>query len=168
MLERKGLGIRFGAALIDGIILAIVVNVLVLALGTIGYILAGLASLAYPGIEILKAASPGKMALKLKVVSEDGTPATRDQLVQRALLRWLGTFVGGLMLLVATVVPILAGLGNFAVAVIMIVLLVLSWKTLQATRQGFWDVRARTAVVGPAAAVPVAFTGAAPPPPPVA
>jgi hypothetical protein len=40
--------------------------------------------------------------------------------------------------------------------VLAIVLLVMSWGSINATRQGFWDLRAKTAVMGPATA-PVAF-----------
>jgi uncharacterized RDD family membrane protein YckC len=158
MLERKGLGIRLGAAAIDGVVLVAAVVVLGM-LGTVGVILGALVMIAYPAIEILKAQSPGKMALKLKVVSEDGSAATRDQLVQRAIVRWVGNLLAGVLTILGLVVPILATLGSVGMFVVGIALLALSWKTLEATRQGYWDVRAKTAVVGPTVAVVVPVGG---------
>jgi uncharacterized RDD family membrane protein YckC len=170
MLERKGLGIRLGAAIIDGLIVGVINMVLATVAGVVGIVIGALVMIAYPAIEVLKARSPGKMALKLKVVSEDGSPATRDQLVQRAIIRWIGTIAGGALTLVALAVPSLAYLGNLGLFGISIALLALSWKTLQTTRQGYWDVRAKTAVVGPAVAVPAGLAPSASPqvPPPVA
>lgn len=166
MLERKGLGIRLAAAVIDGVIVAVATTVLAQVLGVVGLIVGSLAALAYPAIEVLKAQSPGKMILKLTVTAADGSPATRDQLVRRSLVRYAPTLAGAVLGLAAVVVPTLAMLGNLVVLAAAIALLVVSYKTLQTTRQAFWDVRAGTAVMGPitAATVPAAAMPPAIPP----
>lgn len=148
MLERKGLVPRLIAAIIDGLIVGVACGVLAV-LGKIGLILGALIYIGYPVIEILKAQSPGKMIMKFKVTTEDGQAPSRDQLVQRAMLRWGPLAIGGVLTLVALVVPILATLAQLVVAVGSIVLLVLSLKPLQTSNQAIWDVRAKTAVMGP-------------------
>lgn len=166
MLERKGLPIRLVAAIIDGLLLAITATALTSVAGKIGYVLAALIYAGYPVIEILKAQSPAKMILKLKVTAASGAPATRDQLINRAKLRWAPYVAGAVLMLVALVVPILAMLGNLVVFGGCIALLVLSLKTLQTTNQALWDVKADTAVMGVAsqpAAVEVTPAPAAPP-----
>lgn len=170
MLERKGLGIRLGAAIIDALVAGIIAGIFVAVLGTIGTVLAGLIYIAYPVIEILKAQSPGKMALKLKVTSEDGTPATQDQLIRRGITRWGPMVLSGVLLLAGIAVPFLATLANAAVGILGIVLLAISWSSLQATRQGFWDLQGKTAVMGPVAGpvqgfpvIPPAQAGPIPP-----
>jgi uncharacterized RDD family membrane protein YckC len=156
MLERKGLGIRFGAAVIDAVLCAIVGNVAIaVAGGIVGTIVSMLVMLAYPLIEIARAQSPGKMILKLKVTSEDGSPATREQLIQRGVIRWSGNILTAVLGLLAFVVPALAFLGSLGQLALGIALLVLSWQTINTTRQGYWDVRAKTAVMGPVGAVAV-------------
>jgi uncharacterized RDD family membrane protein YckC len=159
MLERKGLGIRLGAAIIDSVIgMAIATVVVSVAGGVVGGLIAVFVLLAYPLIEIAKAQSPGKMILKLKIHSDDGSPVTRDQLIQRSLIRWSPSILGALVAVVAVFAPALAMLGNLGQLALGIVLLVLSWQTINTTKQAFWDVRAKTAVMGPAtSSVPIGF-----------
>ncbi|QOV88992.1 RDD family protein [Humisphaera borealis] len=168
MLERKGLVPRLIAAIIDGLIVGIAASV-AMRLGVVGVILAGLIYIAYPAIELLKAQSPGKMIMKFKVTMEDGSPANRDHLIQRGLLRW-GPFVASGVFMLLSIIPvlgILAALANLVVAVGYIVLVVLSLKPMKATNQAIWDVRARTAVMGPVgSAIPALATQPASPTPP--
>lgn len=163
MLERKDLGIRLVAAIIDAVILTVVMtlvtSVTVGMLGRLSFLIAGLIGLAYPCIELLKGQSPGKMILKLKVTAEDGSPPSRDQMIRRTMIRWSPTLIGSLLTIVAMVVPFVAMLGNLALVGLSIALLVMSLKTIKSTRQAFWDVQAKTAVMGPVAAgiaVPIA------------
>jgi uncharacterized RDD family membrane protein YckC len=159
MLERKGLGIRFGAAVIDTVITIAVTAVLAMIVGPLVGGLVGMAiCLAYPLIEIAKAQSPGKMILKLKIYAENGGPATRQQLVQRTLIRWSPTLVSAVFSLIGAFAPAIAQLGGLASLALSIGLLVLSWQTLQTTKQCFWDVKAKTAVMGPVGAgLPIGF-----------
>ena len=149
MLERKGMIVRLVAAILDGLIVGIAAAVLVTVAGKVGMILAALAYAAYPAIEVLRSQSPGKMILKLRVTAEDGSAATRDQLVQRSLIRWAPTLAGAALTVVALLVPALAAVGNLAVLAASVALLVLSLKTMQATNQAFWDIKAKAAVMGP-------------------
>lgn len=150
MLERKGLVPRLIAAIIDGVILTIIATILT-RLGVVGVILAALVYLAYPLIELLKAQSPGKMIMKFKVVAEDGGPATQEHLIQRSLLRWGPTAASGVLTLVAIAVPFMATLASLVLLAGSIGLLILSLKPMQASNQAIWDVRAKTAVLGPVA-----------------
>src|SRR6188472_3226826 len=85
---RIGFLMRFVAAIIDGIIANVLARVLIvvftiLHLGWVGAILGGVLVLAYYSLEVLKARSLGKMLFQYTITAQDGSPATRDQLLKR-------------------------------------------------------------------------------------
>ncbi|MDB5297493.1 MAG: hypothetical protein JWO31_3476 [Phycisphaerales bacterium] len=170
MLERKGLGIRVGAWVIDLVamlVAAVIVNIVV---SLVIPRLAGLFVLAvvcgYAFIEIATGQSPGKMALKLKVAREDGAPAAQDQMVRRTVIKYSPLLVhygiAALTGLIGVGVigflgALVGGLGSLALGII---LFVMSWKPMELARQAFWDLQANTAVFGPPAAATAPFTPA--------
>ena len=96
--QTVGVGVRFLAVLIDGIIVGIVVGIIeaILVGGThgsgVGSALASLISLIlgfgyFIYMEGQRGATVGKMALGLRVVRMDGTPITMNEAVIRNLLR---------------------------------------------------------------------------------
>ena len=85
---REGFLMRFCAALIDGAICFAGAFALSLALVPaagvwMATVLTTVAALGYTSLEIFKAATPGKMLLKLKITNEDGTEANRQTLIKR-------------------------------------------------------------------------------------
>ena len=90
-----GFWIRFGAVLIDTVIIIVVLVVLTAIADTTGYILGLAIGIAYTvGFWVSSGATPGKMVLGLKVVTVDGDPIG----LGKALLRILGYWVNGLTL----------------------------------------------------------------------
>jgi uncharacterized RDD family membrane protein YckC len=116
MMNRAGFGVRLGASIIDVVALGIVyfvVNAIfrsrftpddfesldkIVAIYLAGArrvaLAGGLVWLAYSATEILKAASPGKMLLGLKIVGETGGDATRAELLKRWAIKWSPSLVG--------------------------------------------------------------------------
>src|SRR5438309_8982533 len=98
-MNRAGFGIRFGAVLIDAIIVVVVSWVLNMIFGvhiqpgmtadqilsTAGsavsrsLLIGGICGCAMAAVEVIRAQTPGKMLLKLIIASADGTPATQQQ-----------------------------------------------------------------------------------------
>lgn len=157
MLERKGFGIRLGAYVIDVVIMMIAATVLLtamLAVPIVGALLLLVLAVAYPAIEVIKAQSPGKMILGMKITNEDGARATREQLIMRTAIKFSPSIVGIVMsaLSLITGSQTLSTLGGVAQLGIAIGLLVMSWTPLQTVKQTFWDLKARTAVMGKATA----------------
>ena len=90
-----GFWIRFGAVLIDTVIIIVVLVVLTAIADTTGYLLGLAIGIAYTvGFWVSSGATPGKMVLGLKVVTVDGDPIG----LGKALLRILGYWVNGLTL----------------------------------------------------------------------
>jgi uncharacterized RDD family membrane protein YckC len=184
MLERKGFGIRFGALLIDSIIIAVIWQIIwsiikpampdnVLSMtaaeviawaekhGGRSNMIIGVCGLAMAAIEILRAQTPGKMLLKLKVQSETGAPADQAALIRRSALKY-GVYVfylvGGLLSM------------QFIVWIGFLVSLTFvggSFMALGATKQALHDLLGKTAVFGPGAAVPAGFPPVMPGQPPM-
>ncbi len=93
--EVQGFGIRLVAYLIDFVILITIDIVLRLAFGDAGAALAILAGAMYTiGFWYAVGATPGKMALGLQVVREDGSPLG----LGACFLRYVGYIVSGLAL----------------------------------------------------------------------
>lgn len=162
MLERKGFGIRFGAYIIDVVIMAVIIGVLgvaMLAVPIVAALLMLVVALGYPLIEVFQARSPGKMILGMTIGREDGTPATRDQLITRTLVKFSPSIASNVLAALALVtgVGILGTLANVVGLALGITLLVLSWTPLQTVRQAFWDLKTKTAVFGKAAYTPAGF-----------
>ena len=158
-MERVGFGSRFGAALIDVVILFAVLAIvgMVLGVGTMSALgsmgggaaagggmlmlaLMGLIPLAYTSLEILKAATPGKMVLKLAIRNEDGSPAAQDTLAKRWAIKNSASLVG----FVATVtgITMLHTLGS----IIGLVIFIGCFLVLQETKQALHDKLGKTAV----------------------
>ena len=90
-----GFWIRFGAALIDSVIIFVMLIVLTVIADTTGYILGLAIGIAYTvGFWVSSGATPGKMAFGLKVVTVDGDPIG----IGKALLRYFGYWVNALTL----------------------------------------------------------------------
>ncbi len=91
-----GFWIRFASGIIDFIILFVVGIVLALALGgTSGTVLQLAVGLVYTiGFWIGQGATPGKMAVGIKITTVDGDPID----IGRALLRYIGYFVSTITL----------------------------------------------------------------------
>ncbi|HLZ56090.1 MAG TPA: RDD family protein [Ktedonosporobacter sp.] len=86
--QYAGVGIRFLAALIDGIIMGVVIFLINRVLGTSGAYVGGLLALVYFIVmEAMYGATVGKMALGLKVVKEDGSAISWQESIIRNLLR---------------------------------------------------------------------------------
>ena len=93
--EAQGFGIRLVAYLIDLVILIIIDVILRVALDTAGAALAVAAGALYTiGFWYALGATPGKMALGLQVVREDGSPLGPGT----SVLRYVGYIVSGLAL----------------------------------------------------------------------
>ena len=108
-MERIGFGPRLGAALIDMVIILVIMSVSTLIFGVslfggglanpdmfggasvAGLSLAGVVlsiiPLAYMSLEVFRAATPGKMLLKLKIRAEGGAEADQNTLVKRFLVK---------------------------------------------------------------------------------
>jgi uncharacterized RDD family membrane protein YckC len=111
--EAGGLGLRFAARLIDGIIVNIVAFVLALAIDAVSnYWVTGLFSgllmfLYFVAFEITQGWTPGKKLLGLSVHGPGGTPKPT---VQQSAIRNVWTllnivpFIGGLLTLIAVIV----------------------------------------------------------------
>lgn len=90
-----GFWIRFGAVLIDSVIILIALGVLMAIAGTAGYILGLVGGLVYTiGFWVSSGATPGKMVFGLKVVTAEGDPIG----LGKAVLRIVGYWVNGLTL----------------------------------------------------------------------
>lgn len=90
-LQYVGVGMRFLALLIDGIIIGVVAGLLSFifrnAPGLSGSLIGVLAIAYYIVMEATQGATLGKMALGLRVVKEDGSPISWSESVIRNLLR---------------------------------------------------------------------------------
>lgn len=106
------LGVRFGARLLDGLIIGIPVAIVLFILGlSESYVANALVSLGffayYVYFESTTGATLGKRILNLRVVAADGTPPALEAAAKRnswMLLGLLPTFLGGLLSLVAVIV----------------------------------------------------------------
>ena len=78
---------RLGAAIIDGVVAAVLVAVPTWLLAKIhpalGAVVGGLLAMGYYSLEVFKAQAVGKMLFKYQIAAQDGSPATREQLVKR-------------------------------------------------------------------------------------
>jgi uncharacterized RDD family membrane protein YckC len=91
-----GFWMRFAAAIIDGIILGISQFVVgaVIEDRVVGLGLNLLISFVYTiGFWVAEGATPGKMAMGVKIVSTDGSPITGGQAVLRYFAEWLSALI---------------------------------------------------------------------------
>ena len=94
---REGFLLRFCAGLIDGVFCFLPVYLLSIVVAkAAGLWFAGVfmtvAFVAYSTLDIFKAATPGKMLLKLKITNEDGSEASRQTLIKRWAIKQIPQF----------------------------------------------------------------------------
>lgn len=157
-MERVGIGLRIGAALID----VVIVIVLSLALGSVvggsaimfspdaagsyvAMLLMSILPLAYFSLEIFRAATPGKMVLKLKIANPDGSAANQATLIRRFCTKFAGSLLG--LVGAITTLAILQTVGGVVGLVILIGFLLV----LQPDKQALHDKVGKTAVFKAAA-----------------
>jgi uncharacterized RDD family membrane protein YckC len=151
--QRVGFGPRLGAALLDAVIMIPIIFLAVPAFvvmeqqgrltPAVAYVLIiglSLVGIAYSAFEIFKAATPGKMILKLRIASEDGTPADTGKLTARWLYKQGGNLLG--LLATITTIKAIGVIGNLWGLVIAIG----CFFVLGQARQAFHDKWAKTAV----------------------
>jgi uncharacterized RDD family membrane protein YckC len=94
-VRTAGFGERLVAYLIDVIVIVFIELVLILLLGQpLGSLLAFVASIAYVvGFWMAQGTTPGKMAMGLQIVRQDGRPMDGST----ALLRYVGYIVSGIV-----------------------------------------------------------------------
>src|SRR5690242_1293123 len=106
MEKRIGFGPRFGAIIIDAVIVWVMILVIHLVLGRMRWmsgVLSAVAILAYFFTEVMNSASPGKMILGLVIGTADGAPAPQDLLLKRYIIKQAGNLIG----FVASLIPFL-------------------------------------------------------------
>ena len=145
---RIGFVMRLVAAIIDGVIAAVLVWVPSLVLAAVhpalGAIVGGLLAMAYYSLEVFRAQSVGKMVLKYTITRQDGSPASRDQLVKRYAYKQLPQ-----ALMVVAAVPML-GFVTFLGGAAALAVVVGALMTLKPEKLAFHDKLFGTAVYGPA------------------
>jgi uncharacterized RDD family membrane protein YckC len=120
---KGGFWIRLVAYIIDAIILGIVSGIIqaIFGQGAVASVLGIIIGLAYVVyFWTTSGATPGKMAMGLRVVSTDGSPLT----VGKAVIRYVGYFVSGIVILIGFI-----------------------WIAFDANKQGWHDKIAGTYVI---------------------
>lgn len=142
-MARAGFWIRVAAALIDAVFMAIPIVVIYLGIAyamggfedevppekearieRIAETVVALLALAYTSLEIWKAATPGKMLLKLQIRSPDATPAPLGNLASRWATKQSPQIIGLFAVLFAS-----RTLEWIEIAALLVVLLVASWSS---------------------------------------
>src|SRR3954454_938852 len=148
---RIGFPMRLVAYLIDWVVSAILVAVptvifSVLHLPWLGRVIGGVLALAYFSLEVLKARSLGKMFFQYTITAQNGSPATRDQLLKRYLYKQLPQVIFIVAALPIPVVGFLLSLVGLAVSLVIAVGCLLA---LQPEHLALQDKLFKTAVFGP-------------------
>ena len=161
-MTRIGFGPRLGAALIDIGIMIVIMSIGTTVFGvslfggalanpdllggatagglSLGAIALSIIPLAYMSLEVVKAATPGKMLLKLKIRAADGSEADQNTLITRFAVKNAGALLN--ILAAITTVGMLASLGSLAGLVVGLG----CFLVLGAAKQALHDVVAKTAV----------------------
>ena len=139
---------RFCAALIDGVIaraLVLVPSIILAAVisPVVGGIVGGLLAMAYYALEVVKAQSVGKMVFNYTITAQDGSPATRDQLIKRYAYKQIPQ-----VLAIVAAVPFLFFVGFIAFAAALAILAG-TLMALKPEKLAFHDKLFKTAVFGP-------------------
>jgi len=142
---REGFLLRFCAGLIDGVFCALPVYFLGLMIAkAAGFWFAGVftavAYLAYSTLDIFKAATPGKMLLKLKITNEDGSEASRQTLIKRWAIKLIPHFAN--LIAAVTALAIFGWVTTFC----FIAYVISCCLTFRPDRQALHDTFAHTAV----------------------
>jgi len=178
-MQRIG-AMRIVAAIIDGLIVGIAGGIvrfiitMVLGVGYAGVMVSGIVGaaivLGYFYLEVLKGQAIGKQIFKFQITAQDGTPATKEQLTKRYLIKMVPTIISVVGAIVSFS-AILAMLVNVVGGIAGLALLVFALMMLRANKLAYYDELAGTAVYGPGtmqAGFPVNMPGQTPPPPPSA
>jgi uncharacterized RDD family membrane protein YckC len=148
---RIGFLMRFVAAIIDGIIANVLARVVIVVFGILhlpwlGAILGGVLALAYYSLEVLKARSLGKMLFQYTITAQDGSPATRDQLLKRYLYKQLPQV---LFIVAALPIPLFGLLFGILGLLVALAIAVGCLLALQPEHLALHDKLFKTAVFGP-------------------
>lgn len=149
-MERVGIGKRFLAGLIDVIVFIVVGTIIGIVTGGgmmemqtsggFGAILMFLIFLGYSSLEIFKAATPGKMAMKIQIRNADGSAADQGTLIKRWVFKQAGTILN--VLFAITAIGLISTLASLAGLIVFIG----CFFVLGQARQAFHDMFAKTAV----------------------
>ena len=139
---------RFAAAFLDAVVAGVLVAVPTVVLSAVispvvGGIVGGLLGLAYYSLEVVKGQSLGKMVFNFTITAQDGSPATRDQLVKRYAYKQIPQ-----VLAIVAAVPFLFFVGFIGYAAALAILAG-ALMALQPEKLAFHDKLFRTAVFGP-------------------
>jgi hypothetical protein len=148
---RIGFLMRFVAFVIDAIIATVLARVPmvifgILHLAWLGAIIGGVLALAYYSLEVLKARSLGKMLFQYTITAQDGSPATRDQLLKRYLYKQLPQI---LLIVAALPIPLVGLLLSILAGLISLVIAIGCLFVLQPEHLALHDKLFKTAVFGP-------------------
>jgi uncharacterized RDD family membrane protein YckC len=145
---RIGFGMRLVAALIDGVVAAVLVCVPIFLLGRVhpalGGIVGGLLAMAYYSLEIFRCQAIGKMLLQYRITNQNGAAATRDQLVKRYAYKQLPQVLG-----IIAAIPLL-GFFSFIALAASLAILVGALMAFKPEKLALHDKLFGTAVYGPA------------------
>jgi|GEM_PF-6554304 len=171
-MVRQGMGMRIVAGIIDGILQFVILFVPVMALvlvfgnGYVGRLISTTVAVAlvgaYTSLEYFRAQTPGKMMFKMIVTNQDGSVASKDQLLKR----WLFKFSPSIVALIAAIAAVqqIGYLGN----ALSLLILISALMCARASRLALHDEWFGTAVYGPGTE-PVGFpVGPTTPPTPTA
>jgi len=153
---REGFMLRFCAGLIDGafcFVPGFILTLLVTKMAGQWFaaVFVTLAYLGYSSLEIFKAATPGKMLLKLKITNEDGSAADRKTLIKRWAIKQIPQFAN--FVAAVTAIAIFGWFTTFCV----IGYVISCCLTFRPERQALHDTFAHTAVFRAQAAAAAAM-----------
>jgi uncharacterized RDD family membrane protein YckC len=151
---RIGFPMRFVAFVIDAVVSTVLVAVpttvfSILHLSWLGRVIGGILALAYYSLEVLKARSLGKMFFQYTITAQDGSPATRDQLVKRYVYKQLPQIIFMIGAVATAVLWIFGVLVGGLGAVVSLVIAAGCLLALQPEHLALHDKLFKTAVFGP-------------------
>jgi uncharacterized RDD family membrane protein YckC len=150
---RIGFGMRLVAAIVDGVICAVLTWVPTLVLSKIhpalGSLVGALLGMGYFSLEIFKAQTVGKMIFQYKITAQDGSPATREQLVKRFAYKQVPNAIGIVAAVLMFITPAL-GFVSFIGLAAALAIVAGTLLTLQPEKLAYHDKLFGTAVYGPA------------------
>ena len=171
-MVRQGIGMRIVAGIIDGVIqftLAFAITAALIAVMGVGrgaVIIATIVAVAvagaYSSLEFFKAQTPAKMMFKFIITKQDGSPATKDQLLKRWLFKFSPNVLGLIAVLIA--VPAIGYGGNLLSLLVLVSALMCARESKLALHDEWFG----TAVYGPGTEPQGFPVGQVPPPPPAA
>ena len=150
---RIGLGMRLAAAIVDGVAAGVLIWVPTWLLARIhpslGALVGGILGMAYFSLEVFKAQTVGKMLFQYRITDQDGSPATRDQLIKRWGYKQVPNAIGVVAAVLTMIVPALGFVSYIGLAAALAIV-VGTLLTLKPEKLAFHDKLFGTAVYGPA------------------